>query len=154
MARPGKVGMWGHSRGASITIAVATISKDIAAAVVYAPAPADIAQDYARRMAQSGGRLDDDTWPFPPEQDPEAYRRASPINYLAGVTAPVLLHHGTADRVVDTSASVAIAEGLRAAGKNHTLHLYQGGGHTLTGNAAQLYFARTLTFFQTHIGRR
>ena len=153
MARPGKVGMWGHSRGASITVAVATISKDLAAAVVYAPAPADLAQDYARRLAQSGGRMDDDTWHFPPRQNPEAYRRASPINYLAGVTAPVMLHHGTADTVVDDSASVAIAEGLRAAGKNYTLHLYRRGGHTLTGNAAQLYFTRTLGFFRAHLGR-
>ncbi|NJL34905.1 MAG: peptidase, partial [Chloroflexaceae bacterium] len=41
MARPGKVGMWGHSRGASITVAATTILTDqIAAAVVYAPAPA------------------------------------------------------------------------------------------------------------------
>jgi len=40
MARPGKVGMWGHSRGASITVAAATISDQIAAAVVYAPAAA------------------------------------------------------------------------------------------------------------------
>ncbi len=153
MARPGKVGMWGHSRGASITVAAVTISSDIAAAVVYAPAPADLQQDYARRLRQSGGRLDGDTWPFPPQQNPEAYRQASPINYLAGVTAPMMLHHGTADPVVDESASVAIAEGLRAAGKNYTLHLYQGGAHTLTGAAARLYFARTLQFFQTHLGR-
>lgn len=152
MARPGKIGMWGHSRGASMTVAALTISDQIAAAVVYAPAPADLAEDYARRLRQSGGNPGRATWPFPPVSNPDAYRRVSPINYLDGVTAPVMLHHGTADTTVDPGASVALAEALRAAGKNVTFHLYEGGGHTLTGEAEQLYFARTLKFFRDHLG--
>ena len=151
MARAGKVGMWGHSRGASITLAATTITDQIAAAVVYAPAPADLAADYRRRLSQSGGNLDTAVWPFPPERDPVAYRRVSPINYLPNVTAPVMLHHGTADTVVDASASVAVAEGLRKARKDVTLHLYPRGGHTLTGAAADTYFARTLAFFRKHV---
>jgi dipeptidyl aminopeptidase/acylaminoacyl peptidase len=152
MARPGKLGMWGHSRGASITVAAATISDQIAAAVVYAPAPADLAADYERRRRQSSNRPGDDTWPFTPAQDPEAYRRISPINYLDGVMAPIMLHHGTADTVVDSSASVAIADALRAAGKDVTLHLYEGGPHTLGGRQERLYFERTLEFFRKHLG--
>jgi dipeptidyl aminopeptidase/acylaminoacyl peptidase len=153
MARPGPLGMWGHSRGASITVAALTVSDQIAAAVVYAPAPADLAQDYARRARQSGGAPDTDTFPFPPEADPEAYRRVSPLTYLDAVTAPVLLHHGTADTTVDASASVAIAEALRAAGKDVTLHLYEGGPHTLAGAQEQRYLERTLAFFAQHLGR-
>ncbi len=152
MARPGKIGMWGHSRGASITVATLTISDQIAAAVVYAPAPADLAEDYARRFRQSGGNPGNEIWPFPPESNADAYHRVSPINYLDGVTAPVLLHHGTADATVDSSASVAIAEALRAAGKDVTLQLYEGGGHTLVGEAEQRYFARTLEFFRAQLG--
>jgi dipeptidyl aminopeptidase/acylaminoacyl peptidase len=152
MARPGKVGMWGHSRGASITVAAATVSDQIAAAVVYAPAPADLAADYERRRRQSSNRPGDDTWPFAPDQNPEAYARVSPINYFEHVSAPVMLHHGTADTVVDASASVAIADALRAAGKDVTLHLYDGGAHTLTGRQERLYFERTLEFFRQHLG--
>ncbi len=152
MARVGKVGMWGHSRGASITVAALTVSDQIAAAVVYAPAPADLAADYERRRRQSSNRLGDDTWPFPPDQNPEAYRRVSPINYLDAVSAPVMLHHGTADTVVDASASIAIADALRAAGKDVTLHLYEGGPHTLRDAQERLYFQRTLEFFRQHMG--
>jgi dipeptidyl aminopeptidase/acylaminoacyl peptidase len=152
MARPGKVGMWGHSRGASITVAASTISDQIAAAVVYAPAPADLAADYARRQRQSSNRPGEDTWPFTPAQNPEAYARVSPINYLDAVTAPIMLHHGTADTVVDSSASVAIADALKAAGKDVTLHLYDGGPHTLGGRQERLYFERTLEFFRQHLG--
>jgi dipeptidyl aminopeptidase/acylaminoacyl peptidase len=147
-ARPGKVGMWGHSRGASITVAAATISDQIAAAVVYAPAPADLAEDYWRRYKQSGGNPGTDTWPFPPDANPEAYRRVSPINYFDFVTAPIMLHHGTADTVVEASASVAIDAALRAAGKNVTLHLYEGGGHTLVAEQDALYLQRSLEFFR------
>lgn len=151
-ARPGPVGMWGHSRGASITVASVTISDQIAAAVVYAPAPADLAEDYARRYRQSGGNPGSDTFPFPPEADPAAYARVSPINYFDAVQAPVMLHHGTADTTVDASASVAIADALRAAGKDVTLHLYEGGPHTLGGEQEQLYLQRTLEFFEQHMG--
>jgi dienelactone hydrolase len=151
MARPGKVGMWGHSRGASITVAALTVSDQIAAAVVYAPAPADLAADYERRRRQSGNP--GDTWPFPPDQDPESYRRVSPINYFDHVGAPVMLHHGTADTTVDDSASIAIADTLRAAGKDVTLHLYEGGGHTLQGAYERLYFERTLAFFKQYLGQ-
>jgi dipeptidyl aminopeptidase/acylaminoacyl peptidase len=150
-AKPGKVGMWGHSRGASITVAALAVSDQIGAAVVYAPAPADLAEDYARRRRQGSNRSQDDTWPFAPDADPQAYRRVSPINYLGYVSAPVLLHHGTRDTTVDSSASVAIADALRAAGKDVTLHLYEGGPHTLTGRQEQLYLERTLAFFRKHV---
>lgn len=151
-AQPGKVGMWGHSRGASITVAALTLVPDeIAAAVVYAPAPADLAADYTRRFINSGGNPGTDTWLFPPEADPAAYERVSPINYFDVVQAPVMLHHGTADTVVAASASVAIAEALQAAGKDVTLYLYEGGGHTLYGSDDQLYRTRTLEFFQQHL---
>jgi uncharacterized protein len=151
MAQPGKIGMWGHSRGASVTIAALTVSDQIAAAVAYAPAPADLAEDYARRYRNSGGNPGTDTWPFPPEQNPAAYARISPINYFDAVQAPVMLHHGTADTTVDDSASVAIADRLRAEGKEVTLHLYEGGPHTLQGAQEQLYLERTLAFFQQHL---
>ena len=150
MARPGKVGMWGHSRGGSITTAAITLSDQIAAAVIYAPAPADLAQDYERRRRQGSSRSDD-TWPFPPQQDPEAYARVSPITYFSEVTAPVMLHHGTADTTVRSSISEDIARALREAGKEVTLHLYEGGGHTLTGAQERLYLTRTLEFFRTHL---
>ena len=63
----------------------------------------------------------------------------------------LLLHHGTRDTTVNSSASVAIADGVRAAGKDVTLHLYEGGPHTLTGRQERLYLEQTLAFFRKHV---
>ncbi|NJN16384.1 MAG: prolyl oligopeptidase family serine peptidase [Oscillochloris sp.] len=152
MVRPGPIGMWGHSRGASATIAALTISDQIAAAVVYAPAPADLVEDYWRRYRNSGGNPGTGTWIFTPDENPDAYARVSPITYFDAVNAPVMLHHGTADSTVDAAASVAIAEALRAAGKDVTLHLYDGGPHTLRGEQEALYLQRSYDFFGQHMG--
>jgi dipeptidyl aminopeptidase/acylaminoacyl peptidase len=119
--------------------------------VVYAPAPADLAEDYWRRFRNTGGAPGADTWIFTPDQDPAAYRRISPITYFAAVGAPVQLHHGAADTTVDSSASAAIADELRAQGKDVTLHIYEGQGHALQGAAYDLYAQRTLEFFAQHL---
>jgi dipeptidyl aminopeptidase/acylaminoacyl peptidase len=47
---------------------------------------------------------------------------------------------------------VAIADALRAAGKEVTLYLYENGGHTLQGQQERLYFERTLAFFEQQLG--
>lgn len=153
MAQPGPIGMWGHSRGASVTVAALTISDQIGAAVVYAPAPADLAEDYARRFRQSGGNPGSDTWPFTPDENPDAYQRISPINYLDAVSAPVQFHHGLADTTTDASASIAVHDALVALGKESYLYLYEGGGHTLTGNDEVLYLQRSHAFFEEHLRR-
>lgn len=134
-----------------MTIAVLTISDQIAAAVAYAPAPADLAADYARRFRNSGGALDTQTWPFTPADDPESYRRVSPIAYVDAVKTPLQLHHGTADTTVDASASVAIRDALVAVGQSPELYLYEGAGHALTGNDYDRYAQRTLDFFNTYV---
>ncbi|HEY1014975.1 MAG TPA: alpha/beta fold hydrolase [Herpetosiphonaceae bacterium] len=153
MARPGKVGMWGHSRGASVTVAALATSDQIAAAVAYAPAPADLAQDYARRFRQSGGNPGAETWPFPPDANPAAYRRVSPLYELEAAGAPLQLHHGAADATTDISASEQIAAELRRLGKPVELFAYEGQGHAFQGAAYELYARRVLEFFKTQLGR-
>lgn len=55
------------------------------------------------------------------EEDPESYRRASPISYCDAGDAPVLLIHGTADEVVDVAQSRTFAAALAAGGVDHEL---------------------------------
>ena len=55
------------------------------------------------------------------EEDPESYRRASPIGYCDRGDAPVLLIHGTGDEVVDVSQSRTFAAALAKGDVEHEL---------------------------------
>jgi len=55
------------------------------------------------------------------EEDPESYRRASPISYCDAGDAPVLMIHGTGDEVVDVSQSRTFAAALAKGGVEHEL---------------------------------
>jgi dipeptidyl aminopeptidase/acylaminoacyl peptidase len=54
-----------------------------------------------------------------PSQVPEAYRAASPINYIGPHTVPTLLIHGTMDPLVSVQQSQRLDSALAAAGRPH-----------------------------------
>ena len=64
------------------------------------------------------------------EEDPESYRRASPISYCDSGDAPVMLIHGTGDTVVDVSQSRTFAAALAKGGVEHELIEIPGAPHT------------------------
>ena len=64
------------------------------------------------------------------EEDPESYRRASPISYCDAGDAPVLLIHGTGDDVVDVSQSRTFAAALAKGGVEHELIEIPAAPHT------------------------
>lgn len=64
------------------------------------------------------------------EEDPESYRRASPVNYCTPDDAPVLLIHGTGDEVVDVGQSRTFAAALAKGGVEHELIVIPDAPHT------------------------
>lgn len=63
---------------------------------------------------------------------PEAaarYRHLSPLHHAAEITAPVILLHGTDDKVVPPEQAEAMTAELRAAGVPCALVLFEGEGH-------------------------
>jgi uncharacterized protein len=153
-AQPGKVGMWGHSNGGAITAKAMVISDQIAAAVIYAPASSNIVEDYwfrVERAEMRGAQIDPIDWPVRPEQAPDLYTRLSPLPYLDYTSGPVLIHYGTADEVVPLKWPDDLRIGLEAAGKQVTMHLYEGQPHSFNGAANQLYLERTGAFFHQHL---
>jgi len=56
-------------------------------------------------------------------------RDASPISHVSADAAPMLLIHGTEDRIVPYDQSVALKDGLVAAGAWAALLTVEGGGH-------------------------
>jgi dienelactone hydrolase len=153
-ARPGKVGMWGHSNGGAMTAKAIVVSDQIAAAVIYAPASSNIEEDYWFRVerAQSRGQqIDRADWPVEPAAAPDLYGRLSPLPSLGYVACPVLIHYGTADETVPLKWPDDLRAGLEAAGKDVRMELYEGQPHSFQGAANQLYLERTAEFFRQHV---
>ncbi|HWQ15014.1 MAG TPA: alpha/beta fold hydrolase [Roseiflexaceae bacterium] len=163
-ARPGPVGLWGHSNGGAVAAKVMAVSDQIAAAVIYAPASLTIAEDYAfraerwrRRAGQAPGRRSgvidrlEIEFPVRPEEAPDLYARLSPLPYLRYVQAPVQIHWGTADETVPYKWPGDLLAGLEVAGKDVTFFSYEGQPHSFRGEANQLYLQRTAEFYALHL---
>ena len=58
-----------------------------------------------------------------------AYRERSPVHRAAAITAPLLILQGSDDEIVPPAQSSAIADRLRAQGREVELHVYDGEGH-------------------------
>jgi len=63
-------------------------------------------------------------------EDPEIYKKASPITYARPDAPPILILHGTADKVVDVSQSRMLDTMLSQAGSPHELMIIPDAPHT------------------------
>jgi acetyl esterase/lipase len=88
-------------------------------------------------------------------EDPESYRRASPINYADKGDAPLLLVHGTGDKTVHVSQSETLAKALAAGGVEHELIVIPDAPHTFDLDY-QPFDVKTpvLAFFDKHLKPR
>ena len=68
-----------------------------------------------------------------PEQSPEAYRAASPVNFVDRINAPLLILHGTWDDEAPYSHSVELAKALKRAHKDYEFITYRFAGHGFSG---------------------
>lgn len=64
-----------------------------------------------------------------PTDNPDLYREASPLTYVANVQVPLMLQHGEDDPRVPFGQSVEMVEALRRLGKPVEFHAYPGEGH-------------------------
>jgi dipeptidyl-peptidase-4 len=66
-----------------------------------------------------------------PQNDPEAYRRASPITYVGNLRGDLLLVHGSGDDNVHYQNSEALVNALVAANKPFTMMDYPNRTHCI-----------------------
>ena len=159
-ADPNRIGMWGHSMGGNITLRALVIDPRIKVAVIWAGVTATY-QDLLENWHPTGGDRPPPSfsggWPGKftdrfgtPEQNPAFWDSISPMAYLADITVPIQLHHGTGDTEVPLQFSQTLANDLRAAGKPVELYTYAGADHNIA-QGFTLAMARSVAFFDRYL---
>lgn len=150
-----RIGIWGHSMGGEVTQkAVAVHPGDFKAVVLYGSMSATEAEN--REQIRTAFRRPDYVAEFDkrfgtPQSAPEVYAKLSPATYLKDVTAPVSIHHGTADPQVPYAWSVKLRDQLAAAGKPVEFFDYPGGPHIFQGQQWADFMSRINAFYDTHL---
>jgi dipeptidyl aminopeptidase/acylaminoacyl peptidase len=85
-----------------------------------------------------------------PEENPAFYASISPNTYLADLSGPIQLHHGTADTSVPVEYSEQLETQVQAAGKTVELFVYQRDNHNISANFGKA-MARSVRFFDTYV---
>ena len=86
------------------------------------------------------------------EDNPEAYRRSSPINFAEGLRDPILLLHGVLDSNVPFQDTVQLTDRLQRYGKSFELMIYPREDHTFTEPENWIdQYSRILDFFVRHL---
>jgi len=158
---PEKIGMWGHSMGGYLTLRTMVISKDIKVGVIWAgvvasytdmlynwrrtgsftPSPSSRGVGWRTAWLETYG---------PPEDNPVFWDSVSATSYLADLSGPLELHHGTEDEDVPLAFSIRLAEQVRDAGQIADLYTYEGDNHNISGNFSAA-MNRTVAFFDLYL---
>lgn len=161
-ANPERIGMWGHSMGGHITLKNMVVNKDIKAGVIWAGVVAsypDLLNNWRRRsftptpgipsfarrwrdqLVQEYGT---------PEKNPQFWASISADSYLADISGPLQLHHGSADSSVPVGFSRTLESKMKTAGKEVELYVYEGDDHNLANNLG-VALNRSVEFFDKYL---
>ncbi len=164
-ADPNRIGMWGHSMGGYLTLRSMVISPQIKAGVIWAGVVASY-PDLLYRWRRPGSGTT--PTPFPatsstrrwrqewielygsPEENPDFWNGVSANSYLADLSGPLQLHHGTADDSVPLEFSQILYQQLQQAGKTVEYYEYPGDDHNLS-NSFGVAMQRTIEFFDRYL---
>lgn len=124
-----RIGVWGQSRGATISLLLAAQNAPARAFVAAAPIYA-----YPKR----GG----------------AYRDDFPIKFLDRIKRPVLMLQGTSDQIIPVDEAREFEAAARAAAVNLDAEYYPGEGHNLfyIGSQREASRDRAIAFFRKNLG--
>lgn len=166
-ADPNRIGMWGHSMGGQITLRAMVVSGDIKAGVIWAGVVASYQDLFERWHRRSGENADFSPTPSPnssrrrwrqelletygsPEENPKFWASISPNSYLADLSGPIQLHHGTADESVPVEFSETLYNQIQAVGKPVELYTYKNDNHNIS-NSFSTAMERSIQFFDKYV---
>jgi dipeptidyl aminopeptidase/acylaminoacyl peptidase len=138
-----RAGIWGVSYGGFMTLMALFKSPETFKVGSAWAAVADW-ENYNRHYTQQRLRA--------PEEEPEAYRRSSPIHHVEGLNKPLQVIHGMVDDNVHFQDTVQLVDALVAAGKWFELLVYPESKHGWVRPEVWLHSTRaTFEFFERHL---
>lgn len=164
-ADPNRIGMWGHSMGGYITLRAMVIDPSIKAGVIWGGVVASYPDLISRwRRPPSGNapsappelssrrrwreELTDEYGT--PEENPEFWNSISANSFLSELSAPIQLHHGTADTSVPLLFSELLYDQMQAVDGTVELYKYQGDNHNISQNFGTA-MQRSIQFFNKYV---
>lgn len=161
-ADPARIGMWGHSMGGYITLRALVIDPELKAGVIWGGVVAsypDLLSRWRRNNPPTGGgsftfrrgwRTELVEEYGTPEENPEFWDSISANSYLAELSAPIQLHHGTADASVPVEFSQMLEQQIQDVDGAVELYLYQGDNHNISRNF-RTAMTRSIQFFDKYV---
>jgi dipeptidyl aminopeptidase/acylaminoacyl peptidase len=158
-ADPTRIGMWGHSKGGYITLRSMVNTGDIKAGVIWAGVVGSYPDLLTRwrRGASPPSTPRPGSWRITlmdtfgsPEENPEFWNSISANSYLADLSGPIQLHHGTADADVPLEFSELLYYQMLEAEQYVELYKYDGDNHNIS-NYFSTAMQRTIEFFDRYV---
>lgn len=87
------------------------------------------------------------------DENPEIYKKASPITYVSKDDPPFLFFHGTKDPLVNIRQSERMVQRLQEVGVPARLVRLEGAGHGWGGEQLHRTLEQTVAFFREHLRR-
>jgi dipeptidyl aminopeptidase/acylaminoacyl peptidase len=160
-ADPARIGMWGHSMGGYLTLRSLVVSEDIRAGVIWAGVVASYPDLLTRWRRPATGGLQPTPRPGSwrsslaetygsPDENPSFWASISANSFLADLSGPVQLHHGTADTSVPLEFSATLYEQILEIGGTVEYYEYPGDNHNLS-NYFTTAMQRSIQFFDRYV---
>jgi len=148
-ADPDRLGIFGHSYGGYMTAWTVTQTDRFSAAVMSSGI-SDWGSHYGEGDVQWLSK--DCDFGAVPWEDPEIYRKCSPINYVDRVATPLLILHGLQDTRISYMQAKRYYVALRDRGMPVKFVTYPGEGHNVRSVPHRIdYYGRILDWFSKYL---